>query len=272
MRPDAAILLTLALALAATPAAYGQPGDVQLFFEQQSLGNGGVEYSLDIIAFPVFFGPAQGTLTAPDGVVFDGFNPPIGGMDFQQLGDRFFGEWVISAFDFSTGGTTDFAFTVGPFTLDDVFSETPTITAPVASGGQVTIPAPTGAAEFELAWGYPSGAVPSSSIIRTSDRGGGGTSVADFGSGANSAVILTELDPGVASNDFVYRAGSFDDLAGFVSAVVPDDPSTAITFSATAEFRNFSEPITVTIAVPEPGVLTLACVAACGLAIRRRRV
>ncbi|MEM1304054.1 MAG: hypothetical protein AAGG46_04125, partial [Planctomycetota bacterium] len=236
---------------------------IDLFFEQQSLDGASVEYAVDVMAFGLFFGATRADLTAPDGTVFDDRNRSVTGLDFQQLADRFFGDWTISAFDFTTGGTTTHIFALSPFTPDDVLSEVPTIDSPVPSGGQTTIAAQGGAANFNLAWSFPSAVVPSRSIVRTSLPIGGSSSV-DFNSGSNIALISTVLDPGVLSADFVYRAGTIDSLNDFVTPAVSDDPAVSIVYSVGAEFRNLSQPITVTVAVPEPSSLVLAALTAAG--------
>ena len=128
---------------------------------------------------------------------------PVEGLSLDELSSLFFGDWVVSRSDF-IGGTSTQTFTVSLF-LDDVFSEIPTITSPVASGEEITVAASSVGggnfgADFTLEWSYPSGSIPSSRLLRRGNPGGGGgDSSVDFIRDSNSLLFSAVLDPGVSS-------------------------------------------------------------------------
>ena len=270
-------LTALLIGLTYSTSANAQFGfnDIDLVFEQQSIGGGNVDYALEVDGVSFFFGSCQGTLTAPGETVFDD-NRSVGGLSFQQVSSLFFGEWSISQFDYGTGVVGTQTFTFSPFTLGDVFSEIPTITSPAISGQQsvlVATPDASGVfgADFSLDWEYSSGAIPTSRTISTSTSGDGDSDITDFVTGANSALVSTVLDPGATSVDFSYTVGSFENIDGFVSAVVADDPATSEILTVGAQFRTLSQASTVTVSVPEPNAAFISFAGMAVIGSRRRK-
>ncbi|QEG21872.1 hypothetical protein [Mariniblastus fucicola] len=246
--------------------ASAQPADVSVNFFQQSLGDGNVSYGVDIQSTGIFFGFAgnMGSVESPDGTEFTLFNRGLDGLDFQTLGNRFFGDWTV--FEATSSGDAVHSFTLSSFDLDDVFNEIPTFTGPVASGESGNI-----GTEFNLTWEYASGATPSGQTVRAGGSGGRAT----FGQfGTNTVPVSVELDEGVSSATITFRAGGFEFVDGIVSDVelVSGNGSD---LTANASFSTLAEPIQLTItAVPEPGSALIACLGllVCAPGYRRRNL
>ena len=229
--------------------------DVNLGFEQVSTGGGNLEYGVDV---RTFFGGPISSVEAPDGTSFGSFSPGVGGLSFQELSDRFLGDWTVSIS--SPAGQTISNFSV-LFSLDDVFSETPTIVSPLLSGQQGTV-----GTEFDLIWEFPPGTTPPNgrAFSRVGGTGADIDSVFDD-SGANLVSISTELDPGVFSTTFDVSAGSFQSINDFVSVGPNSD------IAVGASFTNLSQAVTLTV-VPEPNALFALFATMTMVACSRRRV
>ena len=201
---------------------------------------------------------------------------PVEGLSLDELSSLFFGDWVVSRSDF-IGGTSTQTFTVSPF-LDDVFSEIPTITSPVASGEEITVAASSVGggnfgADFTLEWSYPSGSIPSSRLLRRGNPGGGGGDYSvDFIRDSNSLLFSAVLDPGVSSTVFNPSVGAFESIDSFVSDVVSDDPAANVDLvTVGAEFRTLSQIAVINVAIPEPNTFFISLLAMTVIANRRRK-
>ena len=82
-------------------------------------------------------------LTAPDGNVFLGLSTSREYNSFADLSNTLFGDWTATEHP-TTGSDRSYVVRIAPFTLADVFSQTPVITSPVPGS---TIPP-----DFVLKW------------------------------------------------------------------------------------------------------------------------
>jgi hypothetical protein len=118
--------------------------------------DGTVKYQLETsqVALGFFGVPIDGgTLVAPDGTQFTSPSGSIERNSFDELHPTLFGEWT--AIERPTlGPERSYRFQVAPYSLSDVFTETPVITSPL-NGSVVS-------EDFTVVWTFPSGAMPTS--------------------------------------------------------------------------------------------------------------
>jgi hypothetical protein len=251
----------LGLCISASPSlALAQPADIRLTVEQRSSDGVNVNYGLRVDSSRLFFGPLPGQLIAPDGTNFSLFSNSASNLSFQELGNRFFGNWTIAERTFS--GNANHTYFFNGFALMDVLSEIPTIVAPVRSGQSAVVDTP-----FQVAWEFPSGATPSGQVATSSGSGG---RIAFTNFTPNSVLATPTLDPGVTQAELNISAGSTSSLSNYLSGVTRDPSGLGSNWSLQGTFFNLSPPIRVTV-VPEPnGLLAINLGLACWL-LRRRR-
>jgi hypothetical protein len=154
------IALPLAIVGIATAAqlACAQPTrfhSVSLEVSQAPLENGQFEYQLTLFQTGfVAGGPTleSGKLIAPDGSEYVANFNEVTRNSFAAIASLAIGDWT--AVEQLNGQEDSYQFRVQPFTLDDVFAETPIITSP-APGSAV----PT---NFVVKWEFDGGGMPSS--------------------------------------------------------------------------------------------------------------
>ena len=245
MRGIVSIGLAVWASLFLATACYGQPPDVELTLEQQPGAMGEKQYQISAVTFRLGL---DRSLVSPSGARFgsEGVRS-IGELAFEDLGSELFGLWTIEDEGFFSDDDTEIHnFSIEPFELNDVFSETPIVVSPT-DGDVVT----TG---FVFDWEYEAGVVePRNRIVRTSRGAGIDDSSVTFGDGTEVTFDVT-LEPGSTSGSLGIRAGSFEDLSRLVSPVTTTVVNPRSSFTAELTFQNLSNPVGVTvIAIPEPG-------------------
>jgi hypothetical protein len=205
------------------------------------------------------------TVTTPDGTTF-GPSPvlhiDVSTPTFAQFGEKFFGVWTI--LEDPNGpmqANSTYNFTFSPFTLNDVYSEIPTITTPLDGAD-----APS---TFFLEWQFPSGATPSNRAVSYSPGGPGADVTFD-----PSPAPRARFDVDVAqfgAGPLHMRAGTVDQLSPYFSPVTLQSGPLRTNFVISQpDFFNFSAPISVNI-VPEPQAVFLAGMAVAVIARRLQR-
>ena len=241
-------------------AVQAQLPDIRLTLAQRSDQSSNTEYQVSARFFT--FGTDL-ALVSPSGSRFERF----GGESmivstFEEIEGELFGLWTVEdAGIFGTDELEVHNFTVEPFGLDSVFSESPFVVSP--SDGDTVTPG------FLFDWAYADGVnEPSSRTISSSGFRGVDTDVV-FGDGSE-VTIDAVFDPGVTSSPLTISAGTFEDLDELVSPITTLVDTPRSSFTGELRFRNITSPITVTItSVPEPG--SGAFLAAFGLVVLCRR-
>lgn len=226
-------------------AQFGQ--QIGLEISQQPDADGVLQYEVSIIG-PFSSGSGFVDVVAPDGTAFGVSSRSVGGLDFQQVEDRFVGDWNLVS---NTFGIAAAAFTLDPFGLDDVFSEVPTFVSPLASGPNATV----SGTSFLLDWEYPSG---------FDGFSGGPFGFTGTGSSVETEVVdrtsrIVSLIPRfgpLTTTDILFTVGNstrFDDFIslGEVSGL-----------NVSARFVTLAQDFSVTVVpVPEPGTGVIFCAA-----------
>lgn len=220
------------------------PGSILFHINQNAELSGTPSYTVR----PTVFGIAlPKVLTAPDGVTRFGTGPALPFQvtvpSFLELSQRFFGTWKL--FEDSVNpmqADSNYAFTLSPFSLADVHSETPLVTSPTTGS---TVPS-----VFDVSWQYPSGNTTAPKSITYST----GADV-DFAPG-NELRVSFSVDREVASDPFQFRAGSSSPLAAYMSPVTLLNGHPRSNYGIQASFHNYSLPVRVTV-VPEPATAVL---------------
>jgi hypothetical protein len=199
------------------------------------------------------------SLITPDGTVLDGPSHAFDFNSFTELNDFVLGDWR-AIHDASSGQDKSYVVRVNPFSLDDVFFETPTIASP--------LPGSNVPKDFVLKWAYPSGAMRTSLRLETVDEQNVEIRRAEF-AGPNSVAFQTaRLQPGPGS--LTLHAGA--------SSSWPSPP--IVSRSATLQgavittqlsFAAMSLPATFHF-VPEPSTTTVFGIFLAALAGARIRV
>jgi hypothetical protein len=238
--------------------AFAQPRITTLQVEQLPEIGGDSKYVLTVYqSSPVFYDvPFDGaTLVAPDGT---SFNSPVGEFKrdtFAEITTLLFGDWTVTEHP-NNAPLRSYSFRVEPFTLDDVFSETPVIDTP-ANGATVPL-------DFLVKWHFPSGAVPSSRGSHLRPQNLEIIDIENSVDGPLSKLYKTKLlGPGPG-----YVTMTATTQTNFSS---PDlDPPTIISrdpvlngqqIYATLQFESHSLPLSLTV-VPEPGAISAVATAA----------
>lgn len=237
-------------------AAQAQFPDIRLTLAQRSDESSNTEYQVSTRVFT--FG-TELVLVSPSGSRFDG----RGGASmvvstFEEIEGELFGLWTVE--DAGTFGTDELQihnFTVEPFELSDVFSESPFVVSP--ADGDTVQPG------FLFDWAFAAG-VDEPSSRTTSLSGFRGLDPSASFSVGSETTINAVFDPGVTSSPLTISAGSFETLDELVSSVTTLVDTPRSSFTGGLRFRNITSPITVTItSVPEPG--SGAFFAVCGLSL-----
>jgi hypothetical protein len=199
------------------------------------------------------------SLLTPDGTVLDGPSHDFDFNSFAELSDFVLGDWT-AIHDASSGQDKSYVVRVNPFSLDDVFFETPTITTP-NPGSNVP-------KDFLLKWVYPSGAMRTSLRLNTVDEQNVEIRRVGF-AGPNSVAFQTaRLQPGPGY--LTLRAGASDSwpsppIVSRSAALQGAAITTELSFAA------MSLPATFHF-VPEPSTTTVVGVLLAALAGTRIRV
>ena len=123
---------------------------IQIFQEPDEFGS--YVYGLETFNLVLFANEDESKLIAPDGTEFlQSPNIVIRKSSFEEIASIAFGDWTaVETYD---GQEVSYQFRVEPFSLGDVFSETPIITSPTP-GSEVP-------STFVVKWEYPLGGMPS---------------------------------------------------------------------------------------------------------------
>src|SRR5688572_26806031 len=104
------------------------PGNMILDVVQNAQPGGGVSYTVRSLIFGIAM---PKVLTAPDGTTFTtGLSGQHTVATFAELEQRFFGTWTLLEDSIQPGQDSMYSFSLSPFSLNDVFHETPIITTP----------------------------------------------------------------------------------------------------------------------------------------------
>jgi hypothetical protein len=206
--------------------------NVSLALTQNAEPGGSVSYGIRNMTPSIFT-----LLLAPDGTQLR--FTPVEGLTFSELNTRYFGGWTVREFPMGPAGpSTDYGFTFSPFSLDDLFHETPVVTTPM-NGADVP-------ASFEVRWLYPSGATPASRLIERINVINGAVQTTFAPTGFS---LRLDVDRNLQGNvPIVLRVGTTSSLIAYISAVTPAGSNPHL---IQASFRNLSLQTTVQV-VPEP--------------------
>jgi len=189
------------------------------------------------------------SLNAPDGTLV-GPSTVVEGLDFQQLENRFFGDWTVGA---------NTVFSLKLFELDDVFSEVPTF----ISSDNIAL----SGSSFLLDWEYPSGLNDfSGTSLESTSIGPLAIDDIEFVDSTSANVLLGAPLGGLPSTptDFLFTAGNSSDLDDFISLGGESN------LFVDADFTTLSQEFAVSV-VPEPATTSILPVAMIILACLRRR-
>jgi hypothetical protein len=235
------VLYCLLLLAQADPTSAQVPGYVKFDVGQYAEPDGSVTYALRASSPG---GAGHPTLIAPDGTQFHSSADIQTAASFAELGQRFFGDWIIvEPLLESQGGQSQYSFSVAPFYLNDLFHETPLVTTPTNGTFVPHI--------FDIEWEYPSGAIPRP-FSKFLQSGGNISYTPRFAPHPNLSVQV-EVDISAPSNGvFNFRVGSYESLDDYVSDVVLLSGPDRTTFTIESIFRNYSVSTEVTV-ISAPG-------------------
>ena len=234
--------------------AYGQinVGRVILDVVQNAELGGELSYTLRTLTFT---GSKRAVLVAPDGTRLGG-GPTLARQitvpTFSEFSSRFFGEWTLEEELFGPPSPlSEYGFNFSPFTLDDVFHETPVITTP---DDEATV-----SPSFIVAWEYLSGAIRPGGGVEL-NSGFGAVDILNIPTPDRQARLDVDLDT-LGSTPLVFRTSSRDSLNDYVSEITPLSGPAPTTYSIVSEFSSLSLRTTVHV-VPEPTALGFVLIAA----------
>ena len=253
------VLLLVGVVPAFCNSASAQLGQLVGFeISQQPDANGVLQYEVSITG-SFSFGSGFVDVVAPDGTSFGVSNLSVSGLDFQQVEDRFFGDWNLVSDVF---GISAPAFTLDPFGLDDVFSEVPTFVSPLASGPDATV---TGTS-FLLDWDYPSGFDDFSGGPFSSSSSGSSPEFQIVDSTSRIVSLTTEFGP-LTTTDFLFTVGNSTRFDDFIS------PAEGSDLLVSASFVTLAQDFSVTVVpVPEPGAGVIFSAVMTAVFVRRKRL
>jgi hypothetical protein len=145
------VVLVGVVALGAWPARNVEAQGLRLtqfFVNQEPALGGGLTYTLKINLAGVSDAgvPDDGAkLVAPDGTELDGIMNEVQFNSFAELGALLFGDWIVTERPLM-GTARSYTLRVRPFSLNDVFTDTPIITSPTPGA---TVPT-----DFIVKWDY----------------------------------------------------------------------------------------------------------------------
>lgn len=177
------------------------------------------------------------------------------------------GTWTITARPFGppTTPVETHTFTVEPFSLENLFTVPPTITAPAQ--GQVVD------RQFNVDFQWPSGTIPPTSRSATWSHSRSIDSV-NFDVQLNklSFPVTVSLEPGETRGDLTFSVGTVQSLSQFLSPVTATTSNPYWEYNPILRFVNYSAERTVIVStVPEPGTLALWCIASAWILAHRRQ-
>ena len=151
------------------------------------------------------------------------------------------------------------------FTLDDVFSEVPSLIEPdlANQAGQV-------GTEFDISFEFPSGTTSGGRFV---SRSGGGGADFTFGSlSDNTFPVSVDFDPGVTSVTSTFQVGVSSSLNSFVTDFTFDPSGPGSVSGVDAVFRSLTQPFELTVSVPEPGSALILFPLLASAILQRRRI
>jgi hypothetical protein len=180
---------------------------VDFLIDQHPQEIGGSRFKLSVRPFPITGEPANATAVAPDGTEFGIFHGQVSSIEFDSFSDlaiKLFGDWTVYFENTSRGPLVSYDVRVDPFTLNDVFSETPLIISP-PHGSQVST-------EFVLKWQYPAGAPNSRGMSSSHTSNLAILGIQDGVDGPMSRQVQTKIiGPGPALYSFSVNAATILD-------------------------------------------------------------
>lgn len=191
-----------------------------------------------------------GTLVAPDGTQFGSPSDSVERATFAEIEDLLFGDWT--AIESPTDGPeVSYQFRVSPFSLNDVFTQVPIITAP--EPGSFVPP------EFVVQWEFDRGGTPTSRGFHV--HTGSEVDVVDREIGTDgfySARFLTKRQsPGAWPVEVQVNSSSFVPQPQLISKS-PSLQGDSFFFLAYFETRSA---LTTFYVIPEPSTLSLVAIA-----------
>ena len=208
----------------------------RLTLEQRSDTLGNTQYLVSMLPSNGF---SQAVAVSPSGTRFDRFSgKSMIVSSFEEIQGELFGSWTIEDVGFGDDEIEIHNFTVEPFALDSVFSESPFVVSP--SDGDTVKPS------FVFDWAFQPGVdEPSGRSISTSGNVGASLEFTP-GVGTDFTIDAT-FRPGFTSALLTIRGGSSERVDGPMSAVTTSVDSPRSSFSGILSFQNVTDSITVTI-------------------------
>lgn len=251
------VIITLGLLCLHSKWSLAAQVDMRFNIERNWKVDGTSDYTIRVFdtSFPIFipsppYFVSSIKLTAPDGSSNNSDRPylvNVTGLSFTDLQSRFIGEWTIQ--ELGTSGAIS-RFSLLPFTESSFFNEQPSIVSPLS--GEV-VPA-----TFNVDWSFPSGTWPNGRTVSYSGLGqsefeGNFSPTSRHPRYTATDTFVTHEGVLVSPPEQVtFRAGSYDSLGSYFSAVSPVSGVSPNTYTFQySGYRNMSAPLTFTV-IPEP--------------------